>query len=263
MKTEKCYYCERPFGVAIYGTDIVLAKTKDHVIPKSKGGNNTKTNLVPACSKCNYLKDSYLPNEFADYINNFIDCYLLFSEDFINLYPIHILERVVANSEDLHCKIEPIKSYCVKQINAPIGFDVRPKKRLIKKPIVKIPAKKKKVSTKQEKQYKIPEGILWGNVLSFNGGIYNFIGTTKDGLERPVYISSNKTTVVVWHKTGGIEYKYSSIEWNINHKKEQPDNLKNIEKYNNPPIFKSNELTHHEWLHRYNLEPQSNFHYED
>lgn len=28
------------------------------------------------------------------------------------------------------------------------------------------------------------------------------------------------------------------------------------------PTFKPNELTNHEWHHRYNLEPQSNFHYE-
>lgn len=252
MKTEKCYYCERPFGVAVYGTEIVLLKTKDHVIPKSKGGNNTQTNLVPACGKCNYLKDSYLPNEFANYINNFIDCYLLFSDEFINLYPIHILERIIDNSENLHCKIEPIKSYCLKQIKAPIGFDVRPVKRLGKKPKILIDTKlskkiiksvepKKKRRVKQEKNYTIPDGIVWGNILNFNGNQYSLIGLTKDGLERPIYISSSKTTVVIWHRTCGIEYEYSSVKENINHY----------------PV-KSN-FDFKTW---YDEQPEPNFHYE-
>ena len=30
--------------------------TRDHVIPISKGGNNTKENIVPACGSCNSKK---------------------------------------------------------------------------------------------------------------------------------------------------------------------------------------------------------------
>ena len=30
--------------------------TKDHVIPISKGGHNTKENIVPACQSCNNKK---------------------------------------------------------------------------------------------------------------------------------------------------------------------------------------------------------------
>jgi 5-methylcytosine-specific restriction endonuclease McrA len=39
-----CYYC---------GQD---ATTVDHLLPRSKGGNDSMDNLVAACTKCNYAK---------------------------------------------------------------------------------------------------------------------------------------------------------------------------------------------------------------
>ena len=39
-----CHYCSRE------------ANTVDHLIPLIKGGTNHETNLVAACSKCNYAK---------------------------------------------------------------------------------------------------------------------------------------------------------------------------------------------------------------
>lgn len=47
-KTAKCTYCGDP------------ATTTDHVIPRSRGGTNTKDNLVPACATCNSLKSNFL-----------------------------------------------------------------------------------------------------------------------------------------------------------------------------------------------------------
>ncbi|MEM0938574.1 MAG: HNH endonuclease [Bacteroidota bacterium] len=44
----KCQYC---------GTNKEL--TLDHVIPRSKGGKSTWTNLVTACKKCNSIKGDY------------------------------------------------------------------------------------------------------------------------------------------------------------------------------------------------------------
>ena len=41
---SRCHYC---------GT---LATTVDHVIPKSRGGTDALSNLVPACARCNYSK---------------------------------------------------------------------------------------------------------------------------------------------------------------------------------------------------------------
>ena len=44
----QCYYCRE------YLND--LNRTKDHVIPKSKGGKLSKDNKVFACKKCNRSK---------------------------------------------------------------------------------------------------------------------------------------------------------------------------------------------------------------
>lgn len=43
-----CHYCRRPM---LYGMSTV-----DHVIPKIKGGTNSKNNLVLACKRCNNMK---------------------------------------------------------------------------------------------------------------------------------------------------------------------------------------------------------------
>jgi 5-methylcytosine-specific restriction endonuclease McrA len=52
---HKCQYCGNNFP------DPQL--TMDHVIPKSRGGQNTWDNLVTACKKCNQKKGSRLLNE--------------------------------------------------------------------------------------------------------------------------------------------------------------------------------------------------------
>ena len=45
----KCAYCEIEF-------DLFNRPERDHVIPISKGGHNTKENIVPACRSCNAKK---------------------------------------------------------------------------------------------------------------------------------------------------------------------------------------------------------------
>jgi len=45
----RCAYCGIEFNCE-------LLPTKDHIIPVSKGGNNTKDNIVPACRSCNSKK---------------------------------------------------------------------------------------------------------------------------------------------------------------------------------------------------------------
>ncbi|WP_421871922.1 HNH endonuclease [Marinoscillum sp.] len=47
-----CQYCGS-------GKDLTL----DHLIPKSKGGKSTWTNLVTACKNCNATKGDYKPEE--------------------------------------------------------------------------------------------------------------------------------------------------------------------------------------------------------
>ena len=47
----RCQYCGAP------------AESIDHVIPKSRGGQNTWDNVVAACRRCNVRKGSRLPSE--------------------------------------------------------------------------------------------------------------------------------------------------------------------------------------------------------
>ncbi len=50
-----CQYCCREFGAG----DLTL----DHVVPRSRGGNNTWENLVACCLRCNNRKGDLLPQE--------------------------------------------------------------------------------------------------------------------------------------------------------------------------------------------------------
>ena len=45
----RCAYCGKEFT-------LFDRETRDHVIPMSKGGHNTKDNIVPACRSCNSKK---------------------------------------------------------------------------------------------------------------------------------------------------------------------------------------------------------------
>jgi len=54
----QCYYCRE------FLTD--LNRTKDHVIPKSKGGKLSKDNKVFACRKCNRNKGDLTIKEWIE-----------------------------------------------------------------------------------------------------------------------------------------------------------------------------------------------------
>lgn len=48
----RCLYCDTNKNLTI-----------DHVIPRSRGGDNTWENLATCCSKCNSKKDNHTPEE--------------------------------------------------------------------------------------------------------------------------------------------------------------------------------------------------------
>ncbi|MCB1969465.1 MAG: HNH endonuclease [Geminicoccaceae bacterium] len=50
-----CQYCRQPF----HATDL----TFDHLIPRSRGGRTSWTNIVTACNRCNLRKSNRLPGE--------------------------------------------------------------------------------------------------------------------------------------------------------------------------------------------------------
>ena len=51
----KCHYC----GGSFRPEEL----TMDHVIPVARGGNSVKSNVVPACEKCNKTKKHLTPVE--------------------------------------------------------------------------------------------------------------------------------------------------------------------------------------------------------
>jgi hypothetical protein len=82
-KGVKCTYCGREGKVFIleksHKSDIsphfnlyaiepngsLVLMTRDHIIPKSRGGSSIHTNLQPLCCKCNCKKDNKLEGELA------------------------------------------------------------------------------------------------------------------------------------------------------------------------------------------------------
>ena len=55
-----CHYCKKKFNA----TDL----TMDHVIPISRGGKSTKSNIVTACKECNSKKKYLLPVEWEEFL---------------------------------------------------------------------------------------------------------------------------------------------------------------------------------------------------
>jgi 5-methylcytosine-specific restriction endonuclease McrA len=57
-RSKLCRYCQRLFNEKAAPTDP-LKKTKDHVVPLSKGGHDKKENRVYCCYECNRWKNNH------------------------------------------------------------------------------------------------------------------------------------------------------------------------------------------------------------
>lgn len=76
LPKDKCYYCERKFGYPGKGEGLSatpIKKSKDHIIPVSRGGISAPANYVYACVECNMLKSGRTPDEFAIFLGAAID----------------------------------------------------------------------------------------------------------------------------------------------------------------------------------------------
>lgn len=54
--SEKCHL--NLYGIDKQGEEVMM--TKDHIIPRSKGGKNVLSNYQPLCIKCNQQKADYV-----------------------------------------------------------------------------------------------------------------------------------------------------------------------------------------------------------
>ncbi len=62
-----CHYCER--------STLPKELTMDHIVPVSRGGKSTKSNVVPCCKACNNAKKQLLPMEWEQYLKKFDHTY--------------------------------------------------------------------------------------------------------------------------------------------------------------------------------------------
>ena len=70
-KQSICFYCETEFGYSKGPLDSVpVKKTLDHIIPKSRGGQNIIKNYVAACGSCNMDKANCTPEEFLQLLKS-------------------------------------------------------------------------------------------------------------------------------------------------------------------------------------------------
>lgn len=58
----KCCYCRQPLDYK--------SVTADHIVPRSRGGQTIKQNIIAACRDCNYWKGSMSDYEFKTRIKN-------------------------------------------------------------------------------------------------------------------------------------------------------------------------------------------------
>ncbi len=63
-----CWFCDREFGVdkvAQLAQEIILYRTKEHIISKWRGGINDVRNYIASCSDCNQMKGASNAKGFA------------------------------------------------------------------------------------------------------------------------------------------------------------------------------------------------------
>lgn len=60
---DRCAYCN--IWMQIDGALLAPVPTIDHIIPRSKGGTNDRSNLCLCCARCNRKKGDLMPEEFS------------------------------------------------------------------------------------------------------------------------------------------------------------------------------------------------------
>lgn len=99
-RDKTCYYCERPYGLMVRGNPLL--RTKDHIIPICKEGNNSNLNILYCCHKCNSLKGGDTLDEFIKKLRS------MFSTNRTK-WNASYLGTVLKNATALMSEIEPYK----------------------------------------------------------------------------------------------------------------------------------------------------------
>lgn len=98
-----CGYCGEYFGKG--------ELTRDHVVPKSKGGENSWTNLVSACKPCNHKKGARTPAEasmplvYIPYVPNYNE-HLILQNRKILFDQMEYLKKGIGADSEIHKMIE-------------------------------------------------------------------------------------------------------------------------------------------------------------
>lgn len=64
LRNDKCCYCGRNLNN--------MQRTREHILPKSKGGTDSLKNLRPCCFECNQLKSDLELRQFKTVVWNII-----------------------------------------------------------------------------------------------------------------------------------------------------------------------------------------------
>lgn len=73
LYAQVCPLCERLYGEIESRTKKIRIKTKDHLVPKSKGGSQNKINFFYCCNFCNHKKGNMYLSEFIVFLQNKLD----------------------------------------------------------------------------------------------------------------------------------------------------------------------------------------------
>lgn len=68
---ESCPFCNYVYGSTWKnnrGRTFVRKKTKDHIVPLIRGGNDSPDNIIECCYRCNSFKGDLLLHEWRDLI---------------------------------------------------------------------------------------------------------------------------------------------------------------------------------------------------
>jgi hypothetical protein len=98
-----CAYCVKSFS------DIKL--TRDHVIPRSRGGADVWTNVVTACERCNHKKDDMLVEECG------------MTPAYVPYTPNRAEALILENRNILTCQMDYLKSFLDK--DSRVWIDIR------------------------------------------------------------------------------------------------------------------------------------------